>query len=205
MGRIALVALLLVSMPSARADELKEREALRHFDAGRGLYAVGDYQAAVREFAAGYALSARPRFLIDLGHAYRKLGQLDRAREMYRRFLDEASGDEPERAGAKAALAEVERALEARPPDRPAPAENAHAGKASGEVAPARESVASAAGGRPLERRARWRWWLVVVAAALATVGAVVAIAVPARSNAPPATTLGDVTVQFGGPIPVRF
>jgi tetratricopeptide (TPR) repeat protein len=57
------------------------------YEIGLGLYKMGRYDEAIREWTAAYALSPRPPFLLNIGQAYRRLGRLDRAQEMYRTFL----------------------------------------------------------------------------------------------------------------------
>jgi tetratricopeptide (TPR) repeat protein len=75
--------------------------AKNHFEAGRALYYLGNYAEAIREFSAGYELTRKPEFLINLGQAYRKLEDLPRAAEMYQRFLDTAPPTAPEREQAR--------------------------------------------------------------------------------------------------------
>jgi hypothetical protein len=88
--------------------------ARSHFDAGNGYYASGLYQDAIREFQAGYALVPRPSFLVNLGQAYRKVGNLDRAKESYVSYLRSLPADSPLRDQALRVLAEIEVQLEER-------------------------------------------------------------------------------------------
>jgi hypothetical protein len=88
--------------------------ARSHFDAGNGYYASGLYQDAIREFQAGYALVPRPSFLVNLGQAYRKVGNLDRAKESYVAYLRSLPADSPLRDQALRVLAEIEVQLEER-------------------------------------------------------------------------------------------
>jgi tetratricopeptide (TPR) repeat protein len=88
--------------------------ARSHFDAGNGYYASGLYQDAIREFQAGYALVPRPSFLVNLGQAYRKLGNLDRAKESYVSYLRSLPAESPLRDQALRVLAELEVQLEER-------------------------------------------------------------------------------------------
>ena len=109
-ARVALVmaVALLVAGATARAGDDREARARAHYEVGLGMYHLGNYGDAVREFTAGYELSPRPEFLINLGQAYRKLHQLDRARDMFQRYLARAPADAPDRAQVRALLAEVE-------------------------------------------------------------------------------------------------
>src|SRR5689334_10519236 len=104
---------MLLSL-DAGADDLQRARA--HYEAGSGLYQLGRYDEAIREFSAGYALSHRPQFALNLAQCYRKLGRLEDARDMIRRFLDEAPPNASERGEAEKLLAETEEAIRARGP-----------------------------------------------------------------------------------------
>jgi len=95
---LRLVAGLLVvcTLGVAHADD-KIMRAKAHSEAGRALYSIGDYEAALREFVIGYQLVQKPQFLINLGQTYRKLRRIDKAREMYTAYLAEVPEDDPHR------------------------------------------------------------------------------------------------------------
>ncbi len=115
---LALVAALVADARAAGNDEERARA---HYEIGLGLYRLGDYRAALKEFAAGYELAHKPGFLLNLGQTYRKLGELREARDMYRQFLAEVRSDDPARPQAQKVLAELEAAIRAEPPvPRPA-------------------------------------------------------------------------------------
>jgi tetratricopeptide (TPR) repeat protein len=120
-----LAALLLVSLtlatPARAAGGDDEERARAHYEIGLGLYRLGDYRAALKEFAAGYELARKPGFLLNLGQTYRKLGELREARDMYRQFLAEVHLDDPARPQAQKVLAELEEALRRQPPPEPPP------------------------------------------------------------------------------------
>jgi tetratricopeptide (TPR) repeat protein len=146
----------LAQVPSA-ADQ-----ARAHFQAGEALYRIGEYVEAVREFEIGYALSRNPRFLLDVAQAQRKLKRPEKAREAFRKFLEDAPADDPDRATARTLLAELD--AELRPPP-PAPATTA---------APAIVSApAVTAAPPPRKRRA---WIAAVVVGGAVVVGSVLAI-----------------------------
>jgi tetratricopeptide (TPR) repeat protein len=120
MVRIAFALLFLVA--AARAEENPGAQA--HFENGRALYRLHKFEDAVREFNLGYAQLPLPEFLLDIGLAYRGLGDLPRARDAYRRFLDEAPQDHPRRKAAAAMLADLERAIVlVKPSAPPAPSQ----------------------------------------------------------------------------------
>jgi tetratricopeptide (TPR) repeat protein len=83
--RVAVALLLSAALAApARAGIDDDQRARGHFEIGLGLYRLGDYPAALKEFAAGYELAHKPGFLLNLGQTYRKLGELREARDMYR-------------------------------------------------------------------------------------------------------------------------
>jgi tetratricopeptide (TPR) repeat protein len=118
------------------------------------LYQLGNYHEAVREFGAGYELVPRPQFLLNLGQCYRKLNDLEKAREMYQRYLRDAPATDVERPQAQQILAEIERQLAAsKPPASPPPQAAPPAAASSMTVirpAPPREK-------RPFIKR---HWWI---------------------------------------------
>ena len=98
--------------PSAAADSVGRA----HFQRGQKLSANGQYAAAYREFAAGYAATKRPLFLFNMAEAARANGDTTKARDAYLEFLRV----DPKRALAATArtrLAEIDRG--AGTPSRP--------------------------------------------------------------------------------------
>lgn len=90
--------------PSARVFE----EAKAHFDSGNAHYAAGRYEDAIRDFQAGYGLVPRPNFLVNLGQAFRKLGDLARAKEAYVAYVRALPENSALRDQALQVLAEIE-------------------------------------------------------------------------------------------------
>ncbi|MGZ3405799.1 MAG: tetratricopeptide repeat protein, partial [Polyangia bacterium] len=120
--RVAVVFSLCAALAApARAGVDDEERARGHYEIGLGLYRLGDYHGALKEFAAGYELAHKPGFLLNLGQTYRKLGELREARDLYRQFLVEVRADDPARAQAQKVLAEIEEAIRTQPPPRAAP------------------------------------------------------------------------------------
>src|SRR5438045_1372333 len=90
---LALLTLTLLAVSAwaprpARAADDAEAEARRHYNDGRRLYDEQKYGEAAREFEAGYAILAKPGFLINIGHSYRRAGELHKARHYYELFLE---------------------------------------------------------------------------------------------------------------------
>jgi len=122
--RLLVVLLLSTALASAaRAGGADDEERARgHYEIGLGLYRLGDYEGALKEFGAGYELARKPGFLLNLGQTYRKLGELREARDMYRQYLAAVPHDDPALPEARKVLAELERAIRtARPPESPQP------------------------------------------------------------------------------------
>ena len=112
---VACVVGVAVWVGTARADapdrEANLRRARQHFFDGKKAFEEKRYPAALEEFQAGYDLEPKPGFLLDMGHAARKMGDLPRARELYERFL-ETDPPEADRHMAQQFLAEIDRKLE---------------------------------------------------------------------------------------------
>jgi tetratricopeptide (TPR) repeat protein len=64
------------------------QRARRHFLSGKRAFEARRYPVALKEFEAGYAIYPRPGFLLNMGHAARRMGQLKRARDYYLKFLE---------------------------------------------------------------------------------------------------------------------
>jgi tetratricopeptide (TPR) repeat protein len=140
---LCAAALLLGDAGGARAED--EQEGRRQYKRGEALLQAGDLRAALAAFEAGYVAAPRPGFLLNIANCHRKLGELGKARQHYRRFLDEAPRAHPARAEAVEYLRAIEEiaadgvALEPEPPARqPPPAAAPAARPAPPPVAAAR-------------------------------------------------------------------
>jgi hypothetical protein len=117
-----LVALVAAPLRSAaqpgdtKAAAHAEASAREHFRRGQRLSARGEYTAAYREFAAGYALTERPLFLFNMAEAARASGDVAKARDNYLQFL-RVDPKNALAATAQARLAELDRAAGAAPTD----------------------------------------------------------------------------------------
>jgi len=69
------------------ATEEGDQAARRHYAQGDAAYKAGRYDEALKEFEAGYAVSRRPGFLLNMAHSERKLGHLREARALYKKYL----------------------------------------------------------------------------------------------------------------------
>jgi tetratricopeptide (TPR) repeat protein len=179
---VLFFALVLAPLQArAQSDDALAR-ARTHFEAGRALYDLGSYSEAAREFAAGYRLAPRPQFLLNLGQCYRRLDQLDNAREMYRRFLADAPPDDRDRAQAAEVLAEIERQIAERPAPEPSPPSPsaAHAEATPSPHAAALTLTAAPPTKKPFIKR---HWWIIPVSVAVAGAGVALGVYYGTRSD----------------------
>jgi tetratricopeptide (TPR) repeat protein len=147
--------MMLLTGVAAAADDDPQARARAHYEIGSGLYRLGDYSGAQREFAAGYELTHKPGFLLNLGQTYRKLHDLSSARDMYKKFLDDAPPEDPQRAQARQVLGDIEAELRSQPAPAPSPVPKPAVVSAPvvAPVAPAPSAVVAAP--RPPKKRGR--------------------------------------------------
>jgi tetratricopeptide (TPR) repeat protein len=197
--RVVLVAILLTSAwnSPARAQDDDQARARAHYEIAQGLYRLGDYRGAIKEFAAGYALVKRPRFLLNIGTMYRKLGDLLRARDYYRQFLDAAPPDDTERTQAEEVLAELEAQLRANPPP-PAPASDAVPAPPADARAVAGSAAAATVTAAPRRhRRALTGTGIALGVVGLLSIGGGIASGVVANSTASSLTSTDQTHMVF--------
>ena len=178
---VAVALQLICFAERARAAD-PEADARVHFEAGRKLYEGRQYSGAAKEFLAGYALSPKPLFLVNVAQAYRKLGLYDKAREMCGRFLVEAPLDDPSREYVVALVRELDSLIAQQRLAVPPPSE-----PVSGVwVAPPPPAPAR----RPLVKRA---WFWATLAGAAAAVAVAVGLGVGLAPSRDPAPSVGRV------------
>ena len=114
----ALVILAALSATAA-ASPANEPAAQRHYAAGKLRYEARRFAEALAEFEAGFAVSRRPGFLINMGHCHRQLGELDEAVRDYERYLAYDARSEAARA-VREVVAELRRRTPPPPPPEPA-------------------------------------------------------------------------------------
>ncbi len=121
-----VVGVAMVMRPRAARADRSSASADRHLSTGLSYYQRRDYQRAINEFHAGYAIAPRREFLFALGQAERLSGDCRSAIVYYRQFL---SRNPPERQATAAweQLRRCKQALDegpgatAHPVARPAP------------------------------------------------------------------------------------
>ena len=167
---IAVAVAMLVCAGAAQAqNDDQTARARTHFEAGRALYQLGNFTEALREFAAGYQLVPKPQFLLNLGQCYRKLDDLQKAREMYQRYLHDAPATDPERPQAQQILAEIDQQIADRQaPPTPPPV------VASPSTSAPQPAAATLTATAPPPRKSwiKRNWWIIPVGAVV--VGAAV-------------------------------
>lgn len=109
-----LALLLFAAAPAAAGDDVSQAKV--HFQAGKTFYELGQYSDAIREFAAGYALSPKPEFIINLAQAYRAAGQRTKALEMFERYLEKAPANAKPRAQVQQVIEDLKKEIAAEPP-----------------------------------------------------------------------------------------
>ena len=71
-------------------DSSMDDAARAAFVAGSSAYADGDYEAALRAFSSGYALSPHPEFLFNIASCHARLHARTQALRNYQRYLEVA-------------------------------------------------------------------------------------------------------------------
>jgi hypothetical protein len=96
---LVVIALSLwASASSAQsADASRETEARAHYDRGVALFDEEQFVAALAEFEAAYALTARPALLFNIGQIHARLGHAVEATDVLGRYLAEMPEIAPER------------------------------------------------------------------------------------------------------------
>jgi len=151
---VSFVLMALGPWPPAQAEPADLKKARAHYRLGKEAYAADRFDEAYREFEAGYRLSNRPAFLLNMGHARRRRGDLPEARALYQRFLF-LQPDSPYRAEVEAILGQIEEPK--RPIETPAPAMLAVPAAIPPPV-PRPPLISTAP--PPAPPPARTRWWL---------------------------------------------
>jgi tetratricopeptide (TPR) repeat protein len=112
---VLLVASVWLSLSGAaaaaagRADEA-EAQARKRFTRGKQLYDEHRYREAAQEFEAGYAIVPKPGFLLNIGHSYRRAGEVEKARHYYELFLEKDKSS-PQRGEVQGYIKAIDEAL----------------------------------------------------------------------------------------------
>jgi Tetratricopeptide repeat len=110
LGSLAASAVQAADPPAGNHPSAAEQQARADFARGDAAYKNGQYAQAVTEFEAGYALAPRPGFILNIALAWRKLGNLHKARAYYKKYLL-IEPDSKFRPNVTALIAELDTAL----------------------------------------------------------------------------------------------
>jgi len=202
---LMLCICLAATARAAPATPASKQQAKLHFERGNQLYSDGQYDQAIDELEAGYALDPRPDFLYALGQAERKRGRCAAAVRWYDAYLD--TGPTPQRR--EAAQLQIDRCKEeqaATPPAATAPAP-APAPIAAPPVAaaPAATTTAPPAVAAPHRTPIYERWWLWTTVVGVVAVGVGVGVGVALALEKPSFDpTLPDLNIGRAA-LGVRF
>lgn len=124
---LATAALSLVVFAGSTAEAQRKKQAAKsdiarrvdtHLKRGIEFYAEKQYELAIVEFRAGFAIDPRPDFLFALAQAERLSGDCRTAVVYYKRFLETKPGENQQEA-ARVNMKRCDRALESGPSGRP--------------------------------------------------------------------------------------
>ncbi len=101
-----------VDAASRNSDSATTQRARRHYRQGKRAFEAKRYSVALKEFEVGYAIVPRPGFLLNMGHAARRMGDLRRARDYYLKYL-ESDPPAAERRATIALVLDIDRQLAA--------------------------------------------------------------------------------------------
>jgi tetratricopeptide (TPR) repeat protein len=114
LGLCLFLMLSLVGTSAAFANEDVDTERARAcYERGQRLYDLGNYQGAIEEFKQGFLLSGLPAFLLNMGQAYKQLGDNPNALDYYKRYLAKIEDDDPTKASVEKVIAELEAGMAA--------------------------------------------------------------------------------------------
>src|SRR5688572_13097003 len=110
---ISLVALLVLTAPVAQAERKSTKVSAYREAVARAakLFEAGNYAEARASFVSAYEIHKAPVLLFNIASTYRRDGELERAIELYRAFLDACEAQEPRRVLATETIAELEKEL----------------------------------------------------------------------------------------------
>lgn len=107
-------ALLLAGALLGGAAGAEETVSHEHYKRGMAAYALEDWDAAIAEFEAGFRLEPKAAFLYNIGQAYRQSKRVEPAVKFYRKYLELAPEDAPDRAEVELLIANLQHAIDER-------------------------------------------------------------------------------------------
>jgi len=130
----------------ALAKPADDAAARHHFESGRAYFERAEYDDAVREYEKSYALSLRPKLLVNISRAHESAGRPKEAADALERWLTVSPADDPMRTDMERRHVRL-RAQAAKLTNTNAPTENpsneaAEPALASGAATPERAALA---------------------------------------------------------------
>jgi tetratricopeptide (TPR) repeat protein len=127
MIRVHLCAVLLGGLAATSAPSPAQAQpaggapsAKQYVDQGIAAQERGDYDAAIELYTKANALSPHPLLIYNLAQAHRLAGRLDKALELYNKYLV-ADPDGPQASNARGFVSELQAKIAAARPPAPAP------------------------------------------------------------------------------------
>lgn len=114
---IALLALPLVALAGPKQKHKQKSEAQAHIEKATQAHEAGDFETALVELQAAYALDPQPDLLYAMGQVHVKLGECQQAIDSYEQFLATNPDSEP----AAAAHEAIDTCKAQLPPPEPEP------------------------------------------------------------------------------------
>ena len=105
---VVLAVMVVAATPGRARAESAEAQVERLAAEAVNAYRVADYNRAVELLSRAYDIRQVPALLYNMAKAYDKLGDIDRACEIYRRYADSADADPRLKAKAEARLVILE-------------------------------------------------------------------------------------------------
>jgi tetratricopeptide (TPR) repeat protein len=203
---VALVVLAVLAtaaraeVPAAGGDE---KEARRLFQEAELSFNVGKFPEALASYQAAYEAKPLPGFLFNIAQCYRNMGDYERARFFFRRYLT-LDPRTPNRRRVEALIEEMGRLVpqqpaepaasaEAAPPPAPPAVEPPAAPAAPLPPVAAAEAPVVVAPAPAPEPRPLWRRWWFWAAAGVVVAGAAVTAVVLARPETRAPGTLDPI------------
>jgi hypothetical protein len=122
---LALLLVAALAPENARAEgppKQDEKEARRLFQSAELSFNVGKFPEALADYQAAYEAKPLPGFLFNIAQCYRNMGDYERARFFFRRYLS-LDPRTPNRRRVEALIDEMTRKLAEKPPAAPSAAE----------------------------------------------------------------------------------
>lgn len=191
-----LLAAALVAASSLPADafaaaDRAEKEARAHFQKAEGSFNLGKFDEALTAYEAAYEAKALPAFLFNIAQCYRHLGNPERARFFYQRYLA-LEPDTPNRKVVDDLVAEMDRQIEEQQKEREA---KAAAPVLKPKPRPATLVVTDRPESRPQTKPLYTTWWLWTGIGAI-VVGAALTTFLVTRSPEDPRGSLGAIDLR---------